>query len=81
MKTVSLTLKNIPPDLHGKLKARARRNGRSLNAEAIRCLTAAVDTDLPDAEEIIAEARQMHRLVRGRISAEEIDRIIEEGRR
>lgn len=34
----TLTLKNVPDDLHQRLKERAARNGRSLNREAIRCL-------------------------------------------
>jgi plasmid stability protein len=31
----TLTLKNIPDDLHGRLKASAERNRRSLNSEIL----------------------------------------------
>jgi len=31
----TLTLKNIPPDLHARLKASAERNRRSLNSEIL----------------------------------------------
>ena len=34
----SLTLKDLPPKLHGALKKRAQRNRRSLNQEALYCL-------------------------------------------
>lgn len=34
----TITLKNVPDELHSRLKARAEANHRSLNREAIRCL-------------------------------------------
>lgn len=34
----NLTLKNVPADLHARLKESAERHRRSLNAEAIVCL-------------------------------------------
>ena len=34
----SLTIKNLPADLHARLKESAERHRRSLNAEAIVCL-------------------------------------------
>jgi plasmid stability protein len=36
----SLTLKNLPDELHARLAAAARRHRRSLNNEAILCLEA-----------------------------------------
>lgn len=38
----TLTLKNFPVKLYLELQARARRNRRSLNQEAIRCLEQSV---------------------------------------
>jgi plasmid stability protein len=38
----TLTLKNVPPGLHRKLKAQAKRHKRSLNQEAILCLERSV---------------------------------------
>lgn len=43
---LTLTLKNIPDELHRRLKARAERNHRSLNREAIRILEEATDEDV-----------------------------------
>ncbi len=34
---VTLTLKNFPDGLYLELRARARRNGRSLTQQAIQC--------------------------------------------
>jgi plasmid stability protein len=50
-----LLLKNIPPDLHEKLRARARLNRRSLSAEAITILERALTVRRrPTLEEIDA---------------------------
>lgn len=38
----TITLKNVPPELHRSLKERARRNKRSLNQEAIHALESSV---------------------------------------
>ena len=35
---LSLTLKNIPKELHAQLKESAERNRRSLNSEVLACL-------------------------------------------
>jgi plasmid stability protein len=40
--SVTITLKNIPPQLHSLLKEQAKRNKRSLNQEAILRLEEAV---------------------------------------
>jgi plasmid stability protein len=38
----TITLKNVPEDVHAALKERARRHKRSLNQEAIFCLDLAL---------------------------------------
>jgi plasmid stability protein len=38
----TITLKNLPESLHGALKKRAHRHGRSLNREVVSCLEAAI---------------------------------------
>lgn len=37
----TLYVRNVPPDVYRWLRARARENGRSINAEALGILTAA----------------------------------------
>jgi plasmid stability protein len=80
----TLTLKNVPEELHRRLKARAERNHRSLNREAIRLLEAAVAT--PQAS-VRDEAWEQAQALRARlaeegvwITAEEVHTAIDEGR-
>ena len=37
----TLYVRNVPPDVYRRLRARARENGRSVNAEALEILAAA----------------------------------------
>ena len=64
----TLTVKNVPPDLHRRLKERAERHGRSLNSEILACLSEATQPRVVDPEALIAEARQLRARVEGRIS-------------
>ncbi len=85
----TLTIRNLPEELHEALKIRAKRNLRSLNQQVIAELLAVV----PETEEQRKEAarERMRRAnekidaMRSRLprflSAEEIDAAIEEGRR
>lgn len=76
----SLTLKGLPADLHRRLKERAARSGRSLNAEVLACLQAAVGAERVDVEELLAKARALRRLARGRLTDAEVTRMKREGR-
>ena len=64
----TLTLKNLPEDLHRRLKARAALNQRSLNREVIECLRNATG------------ARDLRRKVTGRLTDRELHRLKERGR-
>lgn len=52
---IALTLKNIPPQLHAKLKASAERNRRSLNSEILTRLERDIVTPKVDRSNV-AEA-------------------------
>ena len=55
----SITLKNLPRDLHRQLKIRAKAHHRSLNGEVIATLQRATGSGGPiDAEMMLREARQ-----------------------
>jgi plasmid stability protein len=77
----SITLKNIPADLHRELKKRAEEHHRSLNKEIIATLKGAarenVRLDPTNLEESVRQARA---LFRRPITAREIDRWKREGR-
>jgi plasmid stability protein len=60
----SITLKNIPDDLHRELKEQAESTGRSLNQEALRWLRVAASLRPQSAAEVaahLADLRELHR--------------------
>ena len=77
----TITLKNIPEELHRELKKRAEENHRSLNKEIIVTLksatTGTIRLDPAKLEESVRRARS---LFRRPITAREIDRWKREGR-
>ena len=78
----TITLKNVPEELHRRLKARADRNRRSLNREAIRCLEAVVQEEAGSEEDLLGRIRRRREALgmRRSLSAVEIEAAIEEGR-
>jgi plasmid stability protein len=61
----SLTIKNLPEDLHRKLKRQAKANRRSLTGEAIACLERGVQPPRVDPEEFLADVRELRKRIRG----------------
>jgi plasmid stability protein len=57
---LNLTLKNVPPELHRVLKARAESNRRSLNREILALLEAQVQAPVVD---VAAEQRALEAFV------------------
>ena len=53
----TLTLKNIPPELHARLKASAERNRRSLNSEILARLESSGARTPSDPEAYSADLR------------------------
>lgn len=80
----SLVIKNIPDELHTRLKRNAQLNHRSLNKEIIAVLERSVyleDGQRADASEVL-ERIDAHRalLPDPGFTMEQIDRFIDEGR-
>lgn len=76
----SITVKNIPESIYNKIKKQAESQHRSMNSEIIACLEKSVEPERVFPDEILRQARMMRNKVRGRISAEEIQSAIDEGR-
>ena len=88
----TITLKNVPDDLHRRLKAQAARNHRSLNREVIRTLEAWTQTEDATLAGLVAEqlrdpAWERARAVRDELRAEgasltsdDVESAISEGR-
>lgn len=55
---ITITLKDIPPALHGTLKNQADLHGRSLNREIIDVLQRAVRSEPIDAASLMSQARE-----------------------
>jgi plasmid stability protein len=62
----TLTIRRLPPHVVPALKERARRSGRSLEAEVRAILEAAVS---PPVDELIARMRALREKIGGRIDA------------
>lgn len=66
---VTITLKNVPKDVHIALKQRARRHKRSLNQEAILCLDLALGRSSRNPRDLLAGIRDL----RSRVSVKPVD--------
>jgi plasmid stability protein len=62
----TLTIKNVPPELHRRLKQRAAQHRRSLNSEVIASLERELASTRGDPEEFLARVRE----ARQRLAAE-----------
>ena len=70
----TITLKNIPADLHRALKKRAEEHHRSLNREIIATLKSLTgETHRLDLDDLIREARAARAKFTRQISAAEIN--------
>jgi plasmid stability protein len=70
----TITLKNIPADLHRRLKKRAEEHHRSLNQEIISTLKSVTgETHRVDVDALTREARAARSKFTRQISAAEID--------
>jgi antitoxin FitA len=77
----TITLKNIPADLHRELKKRAEEHHRSLNKEIIATLKDATNATVPfDPTKLEESVRRARSLFRHPVTAREIDRWKREGR-
>ena len=65
---ITITLKDIPREVHAALKHRAKQHGRSLNKEALACLENAVTPSRVDVQALLAELRQHRANLPGRLT-------------
>jgi len=71
----SITLKNIPPELIGRLKRRARQRRRSLTQEVLWLLEEALDMPPPstDTDRVTAQVEAWRRLAGRWVSDQPVD--------
>ena len=76
----TITLKNVPEEIHEALKKQAERNGRSMNKEALACLLAAVAKANLDPSAQLADIRRHRESLPGRLENDWIQDAIASGR-
>ena len=77
----TLTLKNIPDELYGRLKAAAEAHRRSLNSEVLVCLESALLPQRMPVEDRLARARELRKaLPIAAFKADDIAQMRDEGR-
>ncbi len=79
---IALTLKNIPPRLYEQLKLLAKMRHRSLNSEIIYNLEKSVGLAVEDPTRLREQAAELRQRIskRGKLSADEIEKAINDGR-
>lgn len=76
----TITLKNIPDELYGKLKETAEINHRSMNSEVVCCLEKVLYPVKISTEERLERARKIRSDIGHVFSAKEIAKAIKEKR-
>ena len=81
----TLTIRNLPEELHLTLKRRAKRNHRSVNQEVIAELSLAITHETPEersarVEREVLEIDALRARAKGFLTAEQIDEAKLEGR-
>lgn len=59
VQVASITIKNLPAELHERLKSVALRNRRSLQNEIVSCLEHHVERIPPSKEDLLAQAAEL----------------------
>jgi plasmid stability protein len=79
---LSLTLKNISPLIHRKLKQNARAHHRSMNGEALACLEAALLAYPSNRQTLLAKIRHSRENVEKQVylTDKKLSKIIKSGR-
>jgi len=76
----TITLKNIPEQLHKKIKQRAMQHHRSLNSEIIFCLERVLGSSPVDTEALITRARDLRSKLSVRLNNRDITLLKNQGR-
>jgi antitoxin FitA len=75
----TLYIRNVPPEVYEALKARAKREGRSVNAEALKILEDVAEREPRSGPELVERLRELAKDIKrapGDPTAEEVIRIL-----
>ena len=76
----TITLKDIPDDLHQKLRRRAEVHGRSLNKEIIASLEQVTSPKRMELPEYLSRVKRLHNQIDFKVTTHSIQKAIEAGR-
>lgn len=76
----TITLKNIPEQLHKKIKQRAVQHHRSLNSEIIACLERSLVSSPVDTDTLLARARSFRSRLSVRLTNKDLTVLKNQGR-
>jgi plasmid stability protein len=77
----TITLKDVPPEVHRSLKDRAQAHGRSLNKEIIVTLESIVHGAAIDAKAVGTHARAVRETMGVYLTQKDLERLKNAGRR
>jgi plasmid stability protein len=77
---VTLTLKDIPPELHRRLRARAEATGRSLNKEILACLDQITSSRRVNIPDYLSKVERIHAGIDFRMTLDEMQGAVDAGR-
>lgn len=76
----TITIKNVPSEIHKELKLKAAIHHRSLNNEIINCLEQAIGWRQASPDETLMDARKMREKLSISIVDDDLNRLKAEGR-
>lgn len=78
---VTITLKNVPPEIYERIKIQAKNNHRSINGEILSILEQAISIPPIDVKTTLERTRKLREMTADYvITADEIEKFINEGR-
>lgn len=79
---VTLTIKNVPPEIYERIKIQAKNNHRSINGEVISIIEQALSIPPLDIKETLERTKKIRELTAHYVvTADEIEKFINEGRK
>jgi len=77
----TITLKNVPPNVHIGIKKRAEKHHRSVNSEIVYCLERILGLAEDEVDDILAKVEIAHKGIKVSLKQSEIRAAINEGRK
>lgn len=78
---VTITIKNVPPEIYERIKIQAKNNHRSINGEILSILEQAISIPPIDVKATLERTRKLREMTADYvITADEIEKLINERR-